>query len=198
MTITHHLDDATLMSFAAGSLPEALAAVAAEHLALCAHCRKELRIAERLGEGLLRDIAPAPLVKPEPDTQTAAPPRLAPKRVSLVQDLQNVRWRWIGPGLQSHRIRVRSGSLHLLKAAPSAAVPVHDHAGGELTLVLQGALLEGKDRLGPGDVADHDADVGEHRPRADAELGCICLIGSEHKARFRSILARLMQPFHGM
>ena len=33
MTITHHLDDATLMSFAAGSLPNALAALAAAHVA---------------------------------------------------------------------------------------------------------------------------------------------------------------------
>ena len=34
MTITHHLDDATLMSFAAGSLPNALAAIAAAHIAM--------------------------------------------------------------------------------------------------------------------------------------------------------------------
>lgn len=198
MTITHHLDDATLMSFAAGGLPEALAAVAAEHIARCAQCRKELRIAERLGQGLLRDIAPAPLVKPEPDTQIAATPRTAAQRASVAQHLENVRWRWIGPGLYSHKIKVRTGSLHLLKAAPGAAVPMHDHSGGELTLVLEGALLEGKDRLGPGDVADHDEEVAGHRPRADADQGCICLIGSEHKARFRTVLARLMQPFHGM
>jgi putative transcriptional regulator len=198
MTITHHLDDATLMSLAAGSLPEALAAVAAEHVARCAHCRKELRVAERLGQGLLHELAPAPLVKSEPDMDVAAVPRTAAKRPSVVQHLENVRWRWIGPGLYSHKIKVRNGSLHLLKAAPGAAVPTHDHSGGELTLVLQGALLEGGDRLGPGDVADHDEEVEAHRPQADAELGCICLIGSEHKARFRTILARLMQPFHGM
>ena len=42
MTITHHLDDATLMSFAAGSLPAALSAVAAAHVAMCARCRHEI------------------------------------------------------------------------------------------------------------------------------------------------------------
>lgn len=198
MSITHHLDDATLMSLAAGSLPEALAAVAAEHVARCTHCRKGLRIAERLGQGLLGDLAPASLAKSEPDLQTAPRPTPVPVRRSLVENLETVRWRWIAPGLYTHKIKVRSGSLHLLKAAPRAAVPVHDHSGGELTLVLQGALLEGDERLGPGDVADHDEEVVAHRPRADADLGCICLIGSEHKARFRTILARLMQPFHGM
>jgi RNA polymerase sigma-70 factor (ECF subfamily) len=35
MTITHHLDDATLMSFAAGALPAALSAVAAAHADMC-------------------------------------------------------------------------------------------------------------------------------------------------------------------
>lgn len=199
MTITHHLDDATLMSFAAGALAPALAAVAAEHIALCAHCRKELRIAERLGQGLLQGLAPELLHKPAPDANAAPASRPLPQRASLVGNLETVRWRWIGPGLRSSRIDCGgSGSLHLLKAAPGAVVPLHDHGGDELTLVLRGALLDGDGRYAPGDVADHDEEVADHQPRADAELGCTCLIGSDSKARFRGLLARLMQPFHGM
>ena len=49
MTITHHLDDATLMSFAAGSLPDTLAAVAAAHISMCARCRQEVAMLERIG-----------------------------------------------------------------------------------------------------------------------------------------------------
>ena len=49
MTITHHLDDATLMSFAAGALPAALAAVAAAHADMCPRCRREIAALERLG-----------------------------------------------------------------------------------------------------------------------------------------------------
>ena len=37
MSITHHLDPATLMSYAAGGLAPALAAVAAQHIAMCPH-----------------------------------------------------------------------------------------------------------------------------------------------------------------
>ena len=60
MTITHHLDDATLMSFAAGSLPNALAAVAAAHVAMCPHCRRELRMLERIGGALVSALRRRP------------------------------------------------------------------------------------------------------------------------------------------
>ena len=66
MTITHHLDDATLMSFAAGSLPNALAAVAAAHVAMCPHCRRELRMLERIGGALVSALTPATLVRVQP------------------------------------------------------------------------------------------------------------------------------------
>lgn len=197
MSISHHLDDATLVSFAAGGLSPALAAVAREHILRCDRCRKELKIAERLGQGLLRGLVPSTLDKPPPDAGRA-PVRQVVAQPSLVSDLGKVRWRWIGPGLHASRLRIKGGSLHLLKAAPSAAVPLHDHSGGEITLVLEGVLIDGEERFGPGDVTDHDEDVADHRPHADAELGCICLIGSEGRARFRTFLARLAQPFHGM
>mgnify|MGYP000072358073 CR=1 FL=1 len=60
------------------------------------------------------------------------------------------------------------------------------------------ALLEGAERFGVGDVADHDQEDADHRPSADPLAGCICVIGAEHKARFRGLLARLVQPYHGM
>ena len=43
MSITHHPDDSTLMSYAAGSLPAALAVVVAAHLSVCPRCREEVR-----------------------------------------------------------------------------------------------------------------------------------------------------------
>ena len=58
MTITHHLDDATLMSFAAGALPAALAAVAAAHADMCPRCRREIAAMERLGGAVMADLSP--------------------------------------------------------------------------------------------------------------------------------------------
>jgi len=66
MTITHHLDDATLMSFAAGSLPNALAAIAAAHVAGCPRCRRELRMLERIGGALVSALPPATLDRSQP------------------------------------------------------------------------------------------------------------------------------------
>src|SRR6478672_6418636 len=61
MTIRHHLGAHSLMSFAAGALPSALAAVAGAHLAMCARCRRDLELFEHLGGAVLEGLAPVPL-----------------------------------------------------------------------------------------------------------------------------------------
>jgi putative transcriptional regulator len=45
-------------------------------------------------------------------------------------------------------------------------------------------------------VADVDESI-EHVPIADAEQGCICLVATEGKLRFRSRMARILQPLTG-
>src|SRR5262245_59780043 len=104
MTITHHLDDATLMSFAAGSLPNALAAVAAAHIAMCARCRSELAVHERIGAALVdglpgSEMQRAGLVLPprEPlrPAQAARPQEEVPHPLTRIigESLDEVRWR---------------------------------------------------------------------------------------------------------
>ena len=189
MTITHHLDGATLMSFAAGSLPTALAAVAAAHVRYAATadasspCWKYRRgagvgpCAGDLGSVASRAGARA---SPQPCRCPAARGELPPPLAGLLGGgLDNVRWRWIGPGLWHRPLRIRgAGSLQLIKAVPGASVPEHTHGGSELTLVLRGAFIDARASMRPGDVADLDEDV-EHTPVADAEAGCICVIANE-------------------
>jgi putative transcriptional regulator len=208
MTIAHHLDDATLMALAAGSLPNALAAVAAAHVAMCPRCRRELDVLERIGGALVAALNPAVLHRPHPvmpQASTSPPPAAsaqgevpAPLAGLIGTGLEEVRWRWIGPGLWHRPLKIGSaGSLQLIKAAPGATVPEHSHGGSEITLVLRGALTDSAGRYGRGDVMDVDEAV-EHTPIADAEEGCICLVANEAPTRFRSLLARLMQPWHGL
>lgn len=210
MTISHHLDDATLMSFAAGSLPNTLAAVAAAHISMCNHCRGEFAILERIGGALMTDLPQEGLQRTVVDLPPIEARQMAPNvrpqpgevptpLTSLIgDDLDRVRWRWIGPGLWHRKLEVRgSGSLQLIKAAPGASVPEHTHGGGELTLVLRGALIDRTGRYGAGDVSDLDEDM-EHTPVADAEAGCICVIANERPTRFKGLLARLLQPWHGL
>lgn len=201
--IHHHLDAATLMSYAAGSLAAAVAAVAAQHIRMCPQCRRGVMLAEHIGKGLMEAL-PGERLDATTDLKSLAARGTRDRREieqfrAVLEDLDAVRWRWIGPGLQHYRLDAGgAGTLHLLKADPGAQVPLHDHIGDELTLVLAGALLEGAERFGVGDVADHDQEDADHRPSADPLAGCICVIGAEHKARFRGLLARLVQPYHGM
>jgi putative transcriptional regulator len=150
-------------------------------------------------EGLERPVPPMP----ERETGTPEGRPLAgeiptPFRHLIGDDLDRVRWRWIGPGLWHRPLAAGAGgSLQLIKAAPGATVPEHTHGGAELTLVLRGALLDGTGTYAAGDVADLDESV-EHLPMADPDKGCICVLANESPTRFRSFLARLMQRRHGL
>lgn len=210
MTITRHLDEATLMSLAAGSLPQALAAVAAAHVSMCARCRDEVAFLESVGGALLADMPEAALARPAPAMPTIDVPSGAPASapddevpaplVRLVgRNLDAVRWRWLAPGLWHRPLAIGgSGTLQLLKGSPGVRVPEHGHGGSELTLVLRGALLDRSGRYGPGDVADVDEEVEHHMPAADPDAGCICVVANELPSRFRNLLARLLQPWHGL
>ncbi len=206
MTITHHLDHATMMSFAAGSLPSALAAVAAAHVAMCERCRREIAVHERLGAELMAEMVSAGMTRAVPSMPAPSFNAGPPKQVSgsevpgplarLVGSLDDVRWRWIGPGLWHKPLDPGGpGTLQLIKAAPGASVPEHSHGGGELTLVLRGALTDETGTYRAGDVADLDGSI-EHHPAADTIEGCICAIANEQPTRFRGLLARVMQRRH--
>jgi putative transcriptional regulator len=76
MSITrHHPDDSTLMSYAAGALPAALAVVVASHLSVCRRCPDEVATMELVGGALLADLPGAALRRPEPGLPDVAPRR---------------------------------------------------------------------------------------------------------------------------
>ena len=66
MTIRHHPDFASLMCCAAGSQPEAFAAVIASHLSVCADCRAEVGRMEQIGVALFDALPPADVVSRAP------------------------------------------------------------------------------------------------------------------------------------
>jgi putative transcriptional regulator len=216
MTIKHHLDPATLMSCAAGSQPEALAAVVASHLSVCPHCRSELRKFERIGEALFDNLVPTPVIKQAPivamrsldsagvvassaelDAQGDLP---APIRELAHGKFDEIAWRRLGPGVWHYPLPLSDnaqGDLRLLKVAPGVAMPEHGHGGSELTLILRGSYSDVFGTFRSGDVADLGDDV-DHRPVADPIEGCICLIASDRKAKFKGLVARMVQPLTGL
>jgi putative transcriptional regulator len=210
-TIAHHLDIATLMSFASGSLPEALSAVAAAHVAQCSVCAAEVRRMERIGAALLATVDSTSLTKPAPtlalrrQQNAEAPKKPITPTAQAVRDIieggfDRVQWRRLGVGLWHARLPTSQGSkgeLRLIKVAPGRQLPEHGHGGSELTLILHGAYTDEIGTFAAGDVADLDESI-EHRPIADRDTGCICLIAYEEKARFKGVMPRLMQPLTGM
>ena len=58
MNPRHHPSDATLLTYAAGSLGEGLSLVVASHLAFCSDCRDAVAAGELVGGNLLDTLAP--------------------------------------------------------------------------------------------------------------------------------------------
>jgi putative transcriptional regulator len=207
MTITHHLDDATLMSFSAGALPAALAAVAAAHAAMCPRCRREIAALERIGGALMASLPAAATERPEPippagergQAVRQVPLRGLPGPVAQLVPggLDAVSWRWLGPGVWDRPLSIAgAGKLRLLKVAPGRKLPEHGHGGGELTLVLRGSFHDNSGHYLRGDVCDLDESAA-HQPIAGEGDHCICLVASEAPEQFRSHLTRRWQRLRG-
>lgn len=218
MTPRHHLGEATLLSYAAGALPVALAIVAATHLSLCASCRRQLRLAERIGGGLmaLQTGAPSPagaraamlarLDEPLPtdvvdayegltvDDPQALPVPLHPY---FGRSFDTLHWRWMAPGMHWIRAVIDQSTLMLVRIAPGKGLPMHGHHGDELTCVLQGAYDDAFGHFAPGDLAELGSD-DRHKPVMAAGGPCICVGALEGRLRYDSWFARALQPLFGL
>ena len=217
MKINHHLDEATILAFAAGTLGEAHGFVAATHMALCPVCQAAKRRAEAVGGQLLAqqdEVAvsntcrSATLASLEAFKLTATAPKAALQvgvPAVLCNALGNValedlKWKAKGSGIAMYEVPLTANGkthLQLLRIAPGRKMPEHGHGGEEITVVLRGSYKDHTGRYAAGDVADLDEDT-EHEPVVDSDVDCICLVATEAPTRFKSIWARLAQPFIGI
>jgi putative transcriptional regulator len=213
MTITFHPELESLMSCSAGSMPEAFAAVMAAHITVCPQCQKDLALMQDIGVALFEKLpgtavtSDAPVmalrageaggetdigVKAEGDV----PAPLAPV---IGHHLDALKWTRVAPGVWQHPIALKDparGQLRLIKVAPGMALPEHSHNGSELTLILKGSYRDATGHYCVGDVADMTGDA-KHSPVADPLEGCICLAANDGKMNFKSLVAKLIQPFTG-
>jgi putative transcriptional regulator len=218
-TIHHHIDTATLMSFSAGTLNGSLAAVVAAHVSTCSHCAREVAAMDLVGATLLVGL-PVPLQAvaedhppmPRPTLGSPAPAAAdaavdedsavipAPIRKRFGISGKNIRWHRLALGVWHYRFSQdgeNAGDLRLLKIAPGYRMLEHGHGGTELTLVLEGAFSDSTGEYLPGDIQEV-ADEIEHSPVADRVSGCICLIASEERARFRGVVGKVVQAWTGL
>lgn len=213
--IRHHLNDALLMAYSAGQLPEAFNLTVATHISMCDDCRARMESFDAVGGALLEDCTTAALpdVSMPADSLAATMARIrkgapeprrprprgglfpAPLRDYVGGDLESVRWKSIGGGVKQAILpTARDASARLLYIPGGVSVPDHGHRGTELTLVLQGAFRDAVDRFGPGDIEIATEEL-EHTPVAEEGLACICLAATDAPLRFNSFLPRILQPF---
>jgi putative transcriptional regulator len=223
VTVTHHLDEATIVAFAAGTLGEAHRIAAAGHMAFCPACRAGRDAWERIGGTLLAESGEATISEacrkatlarldafrpewPRPshvrNENAAAAQRDVPAVLcNLIGNrrLEDVRWRKVAPGVAVHVVPLSPATptrLTLFRLAPGCRLPEHGHGGSELTLVLRGSYTDQTGRYVRGDIADLD-EATEHQPVVDDGETCYCLFATEAPARFKSRLLRLLQPLLG-
>lgn len=207
--IKHHLTDALLMGYSAGTLPEAFNLVVATHVSLCDECRARMHEFDAIGGAVMEmsgeaemeagslDAVLATINRVSVEKPSRPQPRSglfpAPLRDFIGSDVDAVRWGWIVGGV-SQAILPTNGkaSLRLLRIPRGVAVPDHGHRGTELTLVLQGAFRDETDRFGPGDIEiANEAMV--HKPVAEDGPDCICLAATDAPLRFSGLIPRVAQ-----
>jgi len=219
MNIKHHLDEASLVSYAAGSMSQSMALVAACHLSMCPECRERAQKSEAIGGMLLESLEPATIddaslnqvlamldeedigvevarSKPAKAPDSDVP---APLAEYIGDKLENIEWKRIVPGVYYHDLPLKSergGVSRLLRIAPGKSMLPHTHDGNELTLILKGSFSDEMGRFTAGDIADLDSEI-EHQPLVDSDEDCICLIATDAPLKFSTLLGKLVQPITG-
>ncbi len=207
MNIRHHLSDPLLMSYAAGTLPEAFGLVVATHVSLCDECRARMAGFDTVGGAVVESLDAVPLSAGcleavmarlgDQEARPAVPARRAvpaPLAEYIGGDFAGVKWRALGLGVRQAILPTGKGATARLLYIPAGqAVPDHGHRGMELTLVLQGAFSDASDRFGPGDL-EIATEAMEHTPVAEAGMDCICLAATDAPLRFTGLVPRILQP----
>ncbi len=212
--IKHHLNDALLMGYSSGILPEAFNLMVAAHLSLCDECRARSESFDALGGEILDhgnacDVAPLrgssfeatlALIDGGPVNETPAPAMpdaVLPKplRDYVGGDLDAIRWKSIGMGVKQAILPTsKTATARLLLIPAGMAMPDHGHRGTEMTMVLQGAFQDEDGYFARGDVEIADSDL-HHTPVADIHEDCICLAVTDAPLQFNGLIPKIAQRF---
>jgi putative transcriptional regulator len=207
---THHPSDDLLLEYASGAQREPVALLIATHLALCPPCRSECRGLEAIGGALLEQTGPDALAEgsfsrllarlDDPAQPVAPGPSAPPGETSPLPEplrgyvggsLERLSWRRLGPIAEARLLpRFAGFTTRLVRVRPGAAIPAHTHDGSEITLVVEGGFTDPSGHYLRGDVAYADGAV-DHRPLADADGDCICLVVTDAPLRLTGRIGRL-------
>ncbi len=194
----HHPYPETLISYAARTLPNAVACVVACHLSMCVVCTKQIRWLEMLGGVLLSDLETSeeePLVAERVLTRSSVKRRSYERNHKPAMEIDGlllplplarylsvngaeIAWKPIGSRSEEHAIELpsASGSVKLLRLSPGQHLPEHSFSlETGVALVLEGACRDSAGTYSGGDIVEW-AENPPHRPMVAADAGCVCLM----------------------
>lgn len=211
-SIKHHLNDAVLMAYSAGSLPEAFNLIVAAHISMCDECRARSESFDALGGEVLDQpcatqmtvtsfadtwaLIDGGMVVEAPKTASAQSDVLpGPIQDYVGGDLDSVKWKPIGMGVKQAILPTSTdASARLLLIPAGTAMPDHGHAGTEMTLVLKGAFQDEDGYFARGDIEIADSGF-HHTPVADIHEDCVCLAVADAPLQFDRLIPKIAQRF---
>lgn len=207
----HHPSNDFLMEHAAGTLPVAQAACISAHLNYCDRCRRVHDHMQNIGGVMLERLEPVPvseavldavlgrLGEPEPlhHPQAKAAVDLPALLSRIINgDFSQLVWKRITKSLSISYLSTGDSDYEfaLYRIAAGGRIPEHQHAGTEMTLVLEGGFSDSKGHYQPGDFIYRVADE-KHAPVALDGEDCICLAVLDAPLRFTGWNYRWLNPF---
>ena len=204
-----HPSSGILELYANGSLSEGMDIFVKGHLHFCPICRSKIELLEMVAGELLSNSLDASKITPpsfqsvlekiagnnldhpeeiRPSIEGGTLPTMINNLVGRTSD--DIKWRFRLPGISDYQISNNNGEeISLLKAEPGARIFQHTHEGEEATLVLSGALQDGKKVLRAGDVSVANEEH-THNPAIIGDEPCVCLIVMSGKVRFTGRFTR--------
>ncbi|MBL8659951.1 MAG: cupin domain-containing protein [Rhodospirillales bacterium] len=215
--IRHHPEDELIVDFATGALGEGPALVVATHAAMCGSCRARVALVEAVGGLMLEDLEGEPvsaglldetlaMLDEGEDAATVAAPVAAtddreqvpePLLRYIGRGLSHLVWRRVPgfPAIEEARLPIAAGvKAVLMRLKSGAVVPEHSHRGNEYSVVLAGGFCDGATSYGRGDFLARDPSH-THRPAADNDGDCLCLIVLDAPLRLTGALGMIVNPF---
>jgi len=217
----HHPSHEQLAQFVAGSMSTHYAAATATHIEFCEQCKTNAKKLENIGGVSFEKITAVnvsdslksklfekldgkldgksnekPASKSDSEQNTNHSSNI-PKvlRKVLPNGLDNVEWKWTGPGIHAAKLEsLPNGTqLSLLRIQPGKAIATHTHKCDEVTVLLKGSLSDEFGVYQKGDyvLMDH---THQHRPVASNDEVCICLTVIETPLHFTGLFMGLFNP----
>jgi putative transcriptional regulator len=210
----------SLMAYAAGAAPEALALAVATHLTLCPDCRALVQQMEDHGGAALGALEPVALadgaldavfsaIDGGDDAPSSAPPLPEPAgELSLgagypaplrryIESAGDA-WARVIPGVKQLELPVAWGGVpvRLTRLLGGMFVPNHGHSGQEFNVVLSGGFTDKNGHFERGDVAVHDSET-HHNQRIDLGAPCVTLVVADGRMIPKDWFGRMLNRLSG-